>query len=557
MSAIAEARLFDVTLNGVRFKARRGDRIENYLHMAPHPGKLAPLGAIMNNRLESLARTISGNATARTVDYGTKEGAFIYRRTCCLILYAAVRRLWPEAEVHTGQSIHHGYFFELSGKKATPAIVRKIGAEMERIVADNVRIETRPVYADEAVEILTAMGHMEKVRYVTQMPRSRLSIVELLGFFDLLRGPIATATGSIRGFSVEPFRHGFIVRFPLRNGKPAPPPEREQAKLFDTMVQTRREDEILGVSNVPQLIDACVSGQINQVIEGAEALFKKRIVEASALIEKERKRVRVILIAGPSSSGKTTFSRRLATYLRILGIRPVTLSMDNYYVNRELTPKHPDGSYDFEHIEALDIPLFNEHLKRLIDGQDVESPIFDFLSGQRVGTRTIPLRLESDQVLIMEGIHALNDRLHELVPAERKYKVFVSALTQLMIDQHNRVFTSDTRLVRRIVRDRLYRGYSAAQTIHTWASVRAGEERYIFPFQEDADLMFNTALVYEHAVLTTYAKRFLLEVPQDDPAWVEAHRLYEFLDLFLSIFPEEVPRDSVLREFIGGQPSQY
>ncbi len=547
-----EGKSYKVELNGVKFKARWGDHVENYLDVAPHKGKLPPLGVIINNRLAGLMRRITCNCKVRTVDYGSKEGAYIYRRTACFILYTAAKRLFPKAEVVIGQSIHRGYFFDLPGKKVTPKVVASLGGEMRRIVKENLRIAFKRVFVDEAIEIFRALGRKDKAVWISQIPREHVWMAELLGFHDLLHGPLAPSTGPILNFSLEPYRHGFILRFPNIDGSRPGPPKSRQKKLFDTFLKTRREHELLGVRNVSQLIDECVHGNVEVLIEASEALFKKRILKLSDRIEARKDDVRVILIAGPSASGKSSCARRRGTFLRILGIKPVNLSMDDYYVERDKTPRHRDGTYNLEHIEALDLPLFNDHLSSLIAGREVESPVFDFTVGRRDPARTIRRVVGENEVLLIEGIHALNDRLHQEVPRKNKFKIFVSALTQLSIDQHNRIFTSDTRLLRRIVRDRLFRGYSAAETINNWASVRSGEVKWIFPFQDSADASFNSAHIYEHAVLKPYAERFLLEIPPDNPAYVEASRLYEFIELFLPIFPEEVPRDSVLREFIGG-----
>ena len=554
---LISGRSYSVVFNGEKFRAKTGDRFENYLYQAPHKGEMKPLGVIANNKLVGLARRITSDCAAHSIDYASKEGAFIYRRTACLILYAAVRNLYPHAEVVIGQAIRGGYFFELKGMKLGGEVVESVEESMKSLVEQNIRIEFMRVYVDEAVQILDAMGHEEKKKWVLQVPRDYLWLVELNGFYDILRGPLAPSTGAIKNFSVESYKHGFVLRFPRADGSYPSPAKKDQNLLFDAFQRAREDNRILGVSNVAQLTDISIGGSVTGLVRSAEALFIKRILAIADEIVRRSQDVRVVLIAGPSSSGKTTFSKRLGVFLRIQGLKPVNLSLDNYYVDRKDTPLHPDGSYNFEALEALDLDLFNEHLVRLTEGEKIECPVYDFVEGRRDPHKKVELSVGPGEVLLIEGIHALNDRLHEKVPRKSKYKIFVSALTQLCIDQHNRIFTSDTRLIRRIVRDRLFRGYSATDTINGWASVRSGEDRYIFPFQESADVMFNSALVYEHAVLKPYAKRFLLEVSQESTAYVEAYRLYKFMDLFLPIFPEEVPRDSVLREFIGGSGFDY
>lgn len=546
-----------LVLNGVELSVRRNDRIDAHLDRAPHPGPLPPLGVIVNNRLTGLSRRVTADCEATTVDYGSKEGAYIFRRTASLILYTAVNELYPKADIEIGQSIHGGYFFEVPGRTVTPDFVSSIVGRMHEMVDEGLKISFRRLFVDEVVDLLERMGFRDKVRWVSQTPRGYLWMAELRGFYDILRGPLAPETTHIRNWTLDAYRHGFILRFPRTDGSPPGPIRSDRPLLFSTFQRVRRDNEILGVKNVCDLTDALVRGESDELIRASEALFEKRIMEISREIEERRERLRILFISGPSSSGKTTFSKKLGVFLRVMGVKPVTLSMDNYYVDRVATPKHADGSYNFEAPEALDIELFNDNLERLIRGEEVDGPVYDFREGIRHPTRTVPMRLGENQILIIEGLHALNDRMHARIPRNAKFLIFVSALTQLAIDQHNRIFTSDTRLLRRIVRDRKFRGYSAAETIRTWPSVRAGEEDYIYPFQEEADVMFNSALVYEHAVLAPYAKRFLLEVPQIDPAYVEAIRLYEFADLFLPIFPEEVPRDSVLREFIGGSGFSY
>jgi uridine kinase len=302
----------------------------------------------------------------------------------------------------------------------------------------------------------------------------------------------------------------------------------------------------------------CLNGKVGELVRIAEGLHEKKIARVADEIYRRRPRLRLVLVAGPSSSGKTTFAQRLGTQLRVNGIDPVSLSLDNYYVNREDTPIDDDGHPDFEALEAIDLELFHRHLKDLLAGNEVATPRFDFVHGRRKDASDwVPMRLEENQVLVVEGIHGLNEKLTETVPQAQKYRIFISALSQLAIDDHNRIFTADARLIRRIVRDRRYRGFTAERTLQLWERVRRGEARWIFPFQEDADVMFNSALVYEPAVLKTYAERFLLQVPRTSPAYPEAFRLLKFLSMFVPIFPDEVPYTSILREFIGGSAFNY
>jgi uridine kinase len=349
---------------------------------------------------------------------------------------------------------------------------------------------------------------------------------------------------------------GFAVLGRTRADLATPPPP--MPKLYGVFQETKAWNRILGVSNVGEMNRACVSNEYPEVIRVAEGFHEKRITAIADQVGGRRDRVRLVLIAGPSSSGKTTFTKRLGVQLRVIGLRPTALSTDDYYVDRARTPIGDDGRPDFEAIEAIDLDLFNDHLTRLLAGEEVATPRYDFPTGKRTPPETWEKkRLEKGDLLIVEGIHGLNDRLTRSIPAERKFRIYVSALTQLSIDDQNRISTSDARLLRRIVRDRLYRGHLAAGTLRSWASVRAGERKHIFPFQESADAMMNTALVYETSVLRVFAHRFLVEVPPEDPMFAEAYRLLKFLELFVPIFPDKVPQNSILREFIGGSTFHY
>jgi uridine kinase len=360
----------------------------------------------------------------------------------------------------------------------------------------------------------------------------------------------------VRGFSVVPYEDGLLLRFP-RDGEPAPALG-PQPKLFATYRETREWNEAIGVANVGALNRVCLSGEIAEVIRIAEGFHEKKLAAIADAIAARRGEARAVLVAGPSASGKTTFIKRLDIQLRVNGLRPIGLSLDNYFIDRERTPHGADGKPDYEALAALDLDLFNEHLLALLEGRAVEVPQYDFVLGRRAGReRWRTLRLAADELLQIEGIHALNPRLTAAVPESAKYRVFISALTQLTLDDHNRIFTSDARLLRRIVRDRLFRGHDTTHSLEMWGAVRKGEARGIFPFQEQADVMFNSALLYEPAVLRVYAERFLLEVPREHPTYTEAFRLLKFLQWFVPVFEHDVPSTSILREFIGGSAFRY
>ncbi len=553
------ARHIRVVFNGAEISTSYETTVIELLEQKSHPGPFSPLGALVSRRLTGLHYPLVSDCTVDTVDYGSKEGASIYRRTASLVLYEAAAQLFQGIRVKIGQSVDRGYFFSLrmpGGKDPTPQQVHDIERRMREIVAHEIPLVPVRITVEEAIETFELEGYDEKADLLRTLPYSKVWWIDMGQFKDILHGPLAPSTGTISLFAVHGFEDGLILRFPdrrfqMRAFKGA------QEKLFATYRETRAWNQEIGVHNVGQLNIAVLRDETPEIIRITEGFHEKKIVGIADRIAARRQIIRLILIAGPSSSGKTTFTKRLGVQLRVNGLRPVALSMDNYYVDREETAKNHDGTYDFESLQALDIELLNEHLARLMAGETVETPVFSFTTGKRRHDKTIPLRLGQDHVLIMEGIHCLNEKISRAIDRTAKFKIYVSALTQLIIDSHSRIFTSDTRLIRRIVRDRLFRGYSAEATINQWPSVRAGENRNIFPFQEEADVMFNSALVYEMCVLKNYAHRFLLTVPRNSPAYTEAHRLLAFLTYFVSIFPEEVPQNSLLREFIGGSTFSY
>jgi len=422
------------------------------------------------------------------------------------------------------------------------------------MVESNLSLDRREVAVEEACLVLAdPSGSM--TRLLDAWPFPHVPVVELCGFVAIQHGPFAPSTSYARGVHVVPFPRGMILQF--SRDAPRPDPARSR-RLVAAYRESREWNQMIGVATVGDLNEAILQDRIDEVIRVQEALHEKKIVQIADVIAEQRDRIRLVCVAGPSSSGKTTFVRRLSVQLQVTGVQPVIVGMDDYYQDRSKTPRDRDGHYDFEAVEALDVPLLSQHLEALVEGREVLMPRFDFEAGQRAPeSRWRPLRLKPNQILLIEGIHGLNPMLTELIAPEAKYRIFVSALTQLVIDEHNRIPTSDGRLLRRIVRDRRYRGTPAASSIEMWPRVRRGEQRYIFPFQEQCDVMFNSALVYEAAVLKTFAWRYLLEVPRENPARIEAYPLLRFLDLFVPIFPDHVPSNSVLREFIGGSGFNY
>lgn len=551
--------LIEVQVSGKKVRRQRGVSAFDVLPER-HDGEGRPyLGAVVNNRLVSLDTPLWTRSTVEPVTVADPQGAHIYRRCATYILFSAFTDLFPKLGLEIGQSMGNGYHFRVQGNGGKAPDLEALAHRMRAIIADDIPFQHRLYSLAEATELLERKGYRDKVLLLRVWPAAQVHLVTLGPFADIQHGPVAPSTGCIDDFELLPMETGFILHFstqhsPVWRAKAWSP----HAKLFESYQETRTWNEILGVSTVGDLNEHCLNGQVSEIIHIAEGFHEKKIAAIADAVVERRPEVRVVLIAGPSSSGKTTFSKRLATQLRVNGVRPVALSLDDYYVDRDDTPRNPDGSRDFEAIEAIDLQLFNEHLARLLQGEEVKTPRFDFTGGRRVEQRQWrTLRLKGDQVVTIEGIHGLNERLTESVPDTARFRIYVSALTQLSIDSANRVGTSDARLIRRIVRDRRYRGYSAAETIANWPGVRRGERRNLFPFQDHCDVMFNSALVYEPAVLRVLAERYLLEVPQEHASAATAYALRKFLQLFVPIFSDDVPRTSLLREFIGGSTFAY
>jgi uridine kinase len=456
-----------------------------------------------------------------------------------------------------GQSLAGGYYFDLQGDAPPlPWALGIIETRMREIVAEKRPFTIRRATGEEARRLFTAEGCPDKVQLLDTTRWQDVLLVDCGIHHDICHGPFVPHAGFIEDFALVHMEPGFILQFPLAANSNETQNHAPDQALFQIHLETKAWNRILGVTNVGTLNHACLSREIGEVIKIAEGFQEKKVAGFAEGIFSKRDRLRLVLIAGPSSSGKTTFSKRLMVQLRVCGLRPVALGTDNYFRNREDTPLDEDGKPDFESLGAVDTPLFNEHLEALLAGKSVDVPTFNFHFGHR-GARSIPMQLGSDEVLIVEGIHGLNPELTKSVPAEKKLKIYISALTQLTLDDHNRIMTTDARLIRRIVRDRAFRGYNASKTIAMWPSVLRGEKKNIFPFQGEADFMFNSSLVYEPAALRPYAERYLLEVPTDDDTFGEAYRLLQFIRMFAPIFPDEIPRTSILREFIGGSGFEY
>ncbi|MBP2645582.1 MAG: udk [Firmicutes bacterium] len=509
------------------------------------------VAAKVNHEIKDLHAGIDEDSTIQFLDLTTTEGMRVYQRSLAFVLVVAVRELYPDGEVTIEHSLSKGIYCEVYiDRELTSDDMQTIEGRMHKIVEDDRPFIKRRVTKQEAMDMFQADGQPEKVRLLGQMQRDTVSIYYCGDVYDYFYGTLAPSTGSLQLFSLAFCKPGLILRFPEKEKPDELPPLLEQPKLAQIFREAEEWGKALHCGYVGALNQAVATNQIDEIIRIAEALHEKKLANIADYITENRDKVRVILVAGPSSSGKTTFVQRLNVQLRVNGVRPLSISLDDYFLDRVLTPRDEQGNYDFESIEALDLGLFNEHLVRLLQGETVKIPTYNFLIGQRE-YRGHTLQLEPDQPVIIEGIHGLNERLTLEVPREQKIKIYVSAITQLSIDNHNRIPTTDTRLIRRIVRDSQFRAHDALQTLELWPSVRRGEERNIFPFQEEADIMFNSALIYELGILKPYAEALLNEVGQDKPEYAEAQRLLNFLAYFHDIDGEIVPSNSILREFLG------
>jgi len=516
-----------------------------------------PIGARVNNRLECLSGRVEHDSIVRPVGTGSREGRMIYRHSLCYILALASSRLFRERRLVIGHSLGNGFFYSFEGfEEVTADEVRAIKAEMRSLVEQNLRIDCDLLEHTQAVERFRRLNQPNTVLLLEHANRPSYRVSVCAGYVDLYHGPLAPSTGLLSCFDVMAYQQGFLLRYPPKEDPDCLVPFADNPVLFTTYREYKQWGKILQVASVGQLNDLITRRAVSEFVQVAEALQEKKIARIADQIAERRDEVKLVLIAGPSSSGKTTFSKKLSIQLRVVGRNPVAVSLDDYFVSRELTPKDEGGQYDFEALEAIDVPLLNEHLMRLFAGEEVETPTFDFKAGSRAA-KSKRLRLPDRAVLILEGIHGLNDRLTHLIPRTWKHMIYVSALTQLNLDDHNRISTTDNRLIRRMVRDYEYRGHSPTRTLTMWDSVLRGEDRNIFPFQNSADSAFNSALDYELAVLKVYAEPLLHMVRPDEEQYAEAGRLLDFLANIGSIPSHVVPESSILREFIGGSVFRY
>lgn len=508
----------------------------------------------LDNTLHDLQTPVGKSRSIEFVELESEEGWIIYRRSVEFLLVMAVHELYPEAEVAAMFRANNGLYCEISvpGKKLTEAMAQAIEAEMRRIVEEDRPIVKEVLEREAAVKLFKETNQVEKANLIASLKLPKVSIYRCGDYYDYLYGAMIGSTGHLSKFALDIFESGVLLRTPDLKSKGEVPPSVPQPKLSEVLTEAKNWANILRCRYVTDLNRAIRSGRISEVIRVSEALQEKHIAEIADYIAKHRQKLRLILIAGPSSSGKTSFAQRLRVQMQVMGLRPFSISLDNYFVNREDTPKTPAGAYDYECLEALDVDLFNKDMFALLKGESVVLPRYNFKTGEREWEGQTPLTLEKSQPIIVEGIHGLNEKLTAAIPRDYKFKIYVSALTQLNIDAHNRIPTTDARLIRRLVRDYQFRGASALKTLKQWPDVRQGEEKYIFPYQEEADVMFNSAMIYELSALRRYAVPMLEAVTPDVPEYTKARRLLDFCQYFLDLPDEEdVPNNSILREFIG------
>ena len=523
------------------------------------PPPLPLLGALVNHDVVSLSYPLEVDGHIEPLTMADPHGWRIYRRSLAFLLAKAVHDLYPEAHFSIEHSLGSGFYctFDPPGRSGIAedewvAIDRRL----QELVRLDLPIVRRKVSFSEAVERFKRQQQWDKYSLLRFRNPPKIVVYSCENFTDLALGPLAPSTGVLAHYRLIPYAPGFVIQYAERETAPELTPFERQPHLFEILKEHKEWGRIVDVQTVGQLNELIARGEVTDFIRISEAYQEKRIAQLADHVTARGRGLKWICLAGPSSAGKTTFCKRLAVQLRVNGLRPVMISLDDFFVNRELTPRDEQGELDFEHLETIDLPLLNETLQRLDQGEEVAMPRFNFELGTRE-FRGHTLRIAPDQLVIIEGIHALNPRLTEAVPPAHKFKLYISALTQLNLDFNNRISTTDNRLVRRMVRDHRFRGNSALGTLQMWPSVRRGEKRWIFPYQKEADAAFNSALDYELAVLKTLAEPLLREVKPHHPQYAEARRLLDFLESFLSVPIDQVPPTSILREFIGNSSFRY
>lgn len=545
--------MIKATVNQSIYEVKEGTTLSDLAKQVQKPQEPIILLAYMDGKLKELFTPMTKDCHVRFVTLKEQAGYMAYKRTATLMFLKACEDLLgtgATTKIALDYSIGNSIFCDfLEDRVIDEAFARSIQKRMEELAKANLPITKRSLDTDQAAKYFDRIGFKGKKELFQFRRESKMNIYSLDGYDNYFYGYMAPSTGYISAFLVSAYQHGVVLQIPKRKQTEEIVPFTPQPKLFHVMQRSREWTKTMGVDTVGALNDEITHGNINHLILLQEGLQEKLLADIADEIVSKNKRI--ILIAGPSSSGKTTFSHRLSIQLQIAGLTPHPVSMDDYFLDRELSPRDENGNYNFETIASLDVDLLTKHINQLLDGEEIDVPSYNFITGKRE-YHGHKLKIGEKDVLVMEGIHGLNGALTNEIPEDAKYRIYVSALNQINLDEHNRIPSSDGRLLRRIVRDAMTRGNDARETISRWDSVRKGEEDNIFPYQEEADVMFNSAQIYEIAVLKQYAEPLLFAVPRDCPEYQEAKRLLKFLEYFLNIPSEAIPKTSLLREFIGG-----
>ncbi len=515
-----------------------------------------PISARVNNKVEGMHYRVYKPKDIEFLDLHDASAQRAYTRTLFFVLSKAAHDLWPQCRVMIDIPVSNGYFVNIiKEQEIGPDDVHALKERMQEIINANIAIHRHETTTEEAIELFRQTGNMSKVKLLEGSGRLYTTYYDIEGYIDYYYGTLLTSTGQLHLFGLEYYFGGLLLRIPSREDPSKLEAFIRQDKMFEIFKEHHRWQDILKLRTVGDLNDAIAKGYTNQLIQVSEALQEKKIGQIADEIAR-RPGVKMVLIAGPSSSGKTTTCKRLSVQLAVNGIYPVGISLDDYFLDREQTPRDEKGDYDFEHLHALNIPLLNEQMNALFRGEEIELPRYNFQKGKSEWSGK-KLQLKGQEVLVVEGIHALNPELTAQIPNEQIFRVYASALTTILLDNHNYIPTTDNRLLRRIIRDHKYRGVSAQETIRRWPSVRRGENRWIFPYQENADAMFNSAMLFELAVIKSQAEPLLEQVPENCEEYTEAYRLRKFLNYIRPIPSDQIPPTSLLREFLGGSSFEY
>ena len=539
-----------ITYENKVYEVEKGTKVIDLLKDEIESAKVEVIACMCNNEVRSLNLELEEDSKLELIEKKKKNGMMIYIRGVMYIMAKALNELYPEALLTVNYQLSNAMFCELDNMKMTDEMINNIHNRMQEIIDKDIEIRKVKMTLEEAKAFYEKEKTLKGRIQIDTADSYGASLYYCEDYYNYFFGVMPISTGYTKVYDILKYKDGFIVRYPNWKTPTQLTPFVENKKLLATLDEYEDIYKVIGINTIYKLNQEVKKNGALEAILLSEALHEKKIADIADNIAKD-KNVKMVLIAGPSSSGKTTFAKRLGMQLKLNGIKPVTISVDNYFVEREQNPKDEFGNYDFECIEALDTKLFNEHLIKLLNGEEIEVPSFDFTIGSKKYNGET-MKLEKDEILVIEGIHCLNDKLTISIPKNQKYKIYISALTVLNIDYYNRISTTDTRLIRRIVRDYQFRGYSAKHTIKMWYSVNRGEEKYIYPYQEEADSMFNSSLIYELGVLKDYALPLLKEIKNTEPEYAEATRLIKLLSYFESVPQENISKTSLIREFIGG-----